>query len=500
MSQIVKTGRQRRHVVVVGAGIGGLTAAADLAIRGWQVTLLERHAQIGGKMRQVAVGGALLDAGPTVLTLRDVFDDLFALAGERLDDHVALQPLEVLARHAWPDGSQLDLYADPLRSAEAIAQLAGKAEALGFERFLQHARGIWQAVEGPFVRGQRPTPLSILRSHGLRAASLLARIDSRRSMWQALSTFFSDPRLRQLFGRYATYTGCSPYQAPATLNLIAWVEAAGVWQVQGGIWRLAAALRGLLERHGGVIRTGQGVARILTDRGRACGVELEGGELLSADAVVFGGDASALAGGLLGPAVSQAVAANPPSQRSLSAVTWCIHATASGFPLHHHNVFFGPSYHSEFEAIFERNELPETPTVYVCAQDRGSGQVPQGPERLLVLVNAPAVGDRVGGLSEADLVACQDRTWRHLQALGLRLPRGPAEVCTGPAEFEALFPASGGALYGAVNHSWSASLQRPAAATQVPGLYLVGGTAHPGAGVPMAALSGRLAAQLLAGD
>ena len=494
------TVNNRKQVVVVGAGIGGLTAAADLAVRGWRVTLVERHAQVGGKMRQLAVGPAQIAAGPTVLTLRDVFDDLFAQAGESLDEHVQLQPLDVLARHAWPDGSQLDLYADARRSAQAIAELAGPAEALGFEKFLSYARGIWQTVEGPFVRGQRPTPLSILRSHGLRAAPMLARIDSRRSMWQALGGFFADRRLRQLFGRYATYTGCSPFLAPATLNLVAWVEASGVWQVQGGIWNLAGALLGLMQRHGGVLRCGQGVARILTDGGRASGVELEDGEILRADAVVFGGDASALATGLLGPAVSRAVAGVEPEGRSLSALTWCLHTQTSGFALHHHNVFFGPDYPEEFEAILRRSELPETPTVYVCAQDRGEGQQPQGPERLLVLVNAPAVGDRRGGVPEAELRACQERTWRHLEALGLTLHADGAAVRTGPAEFEGLFPASGGALYGAANHSWSASLQRPGAQTQVPGLYLVGGTAHPGAGVPMAALSGRLAAQALAGD
>jgi 1-hydroxycarotenoid 3,4-desaturase len=168
----------------------------------------------------------------------------------------------------------------------------------------------------------------------------------------------------------------------------------------------------------------------------------------------------------------------------------------SGLALHHHNVFFGPDYRDEFSAIFERGELPETPTVYICAQDRGAAvdsPPPQGPERLLILVNAPSSGDLLAP-SPADLDACEERTFAHLRRLGLEVEPSAPMIRTGPREFERLFPASGGALYGEANHRWNASLQRPAATTAIPGLFLAGGTAHPGAGVPMAALSGRLAA------
>ncbi len=291
------------HVVAIGAGIGGLSAAVDLAARGWQVTVCDKEGQVGGKMRQVFSGAAAIDAGPTVLTLRDVFDDLFARAGARLEDHLQLEPLQVLARHAWPDGSRLDLFADPQQSKAAIAEFAGRREAEGFERFLAHAQRIWHTVEGPFVRGPRPTPMGILRDYGFKAAPMLARIDSRRSVWQALGEFFGDPRLRQLFGRYATYSGCSPYLAPGTLNLIAWVEAAGVWQVRGGIHQLAQALARLVNSQGGAICLGEAVRRIRVRQGRASGVELQSGEFLSADAVIFAGDVSALGRGLLGPEV-----------------------------------------------------------------------------------------------------------------------------------------------------------------------------------------------------
>ncbi len=485
--------------VVIGAGMGGLVGAVALASAGWQVQLLDGAPAVGGKMRQIAVGHGLVDAGPTVLTLRDVLDGVFARAGTQLERHVTLEPMSVLARHAWPDGATLDLHADVERSAAAIAALAGAGEAEGFRRFLGHARRIWQTVEGPFVRAQRPTAAGILREHGLRALPMLARIDSHRTLWQALGQFFRDPRLVQLFGRYATYTGCSPFLAPATLGLIAWVESAGVWRVRGGMHQLAVALGEVLVGLGGQVRLQTPVAEIAIRNGRATGVLLQSGERLAADCVLFAGDASALGTGLLGEGARQAVAPTPVAKRSLSAVTWCMEAETSGFALVHHNVFFGADSQREFQAILDDGRLPTDPTVYVCAQDRDDAASATGPERLLVLVNAPARAD-VQPLDAGALDRCTEATFAQLSRLGLRIAPTAPPVRTVPETFARLFPASGGALYGAANHSWNATLARPSARTRVAGLYLAGGTAHPGAGVPMAALSGQLAADAIRAD
>lgn len=493
------TSTQKPRALVVGAGMGGLAGAVELAAQGWHVELFDAAAAPGGKMREVHVGQRALDAGPTVLTLRDVFDDLFARAGTQLSRHVALEPMEILARHAWSDGATLDLHADPLQSANAIAAFAGRQEGEAFRLFLDHARRVWQTVEVPFVRSQRPTPLGILRDHGLGAAAMLTQIDSHRTLWRALGSFFRDPRLIQLFGRYATYTGCSPFLAPATLSLIAWVEAAGVWRVQGGMYQLARALMDVLTGLNGRVHLNTPVARILTDRGRATGVRLASGEEIRADCVLFAGDASALATGLLGDDVRRATTATAPQDRSLSALTWCLEAETTGFDLAHHNVFFGDAYEDEFSAIFTHGRLPAQPTVYVCAQDRGDRADPAGPERLFVLVNAPARAD-VRRLDDASLDRCEGETFAQLERMGVHLRPTAKPMRTAPQDFARLFPASGGALYGAVNHSWSATLRRPSARTAVRGLYLAGGTAHPGAGVPMAALSGRLAAEAICAD
>ena len=195
------------RAVVVGAGIGGLSAAADLARAGCAVTVLERGADVGGKMRRVAVGDRALDAGPTVLTMRWAFDRLFERCGSRFEDAVELRSQSVLARHGWADGARLDLYLDRGRSEAAIEAFAGPENAAGYRRFCEYTRAIYAEVEEPFIRSARPTPMTLVKLRGLKVFQALKRIDSWRSMWAAVQHFFPDPRLQQLFGRYATYTG-----------------------------------------------------------------------------------------------------------------------------------------------------------------------------------------------------------------------------------------------------------------------------------------------------
>lgn len=488
--------RKSGRTLVVGGGIGGLSAAATLAQRGEAVTLLERAPRVGGKMRQVFAGGRPVDAGPTVVTMRWVFERIFEGLGTSLASEVTLQPAEVLHRHAWSDGSRLDLFTDLEASVEAIRAFTGEADAEGYRRFVDYSREIFEAVEGPFIESPRPTLWGLgkrFRGQGLRS---VGRIDFARSMWKAIGTFFREPRLQQLFGRYATYYGSSPFQAPGTLNLIAHVEREGVWLLEGGIYRLAEAFARRAQAAGAEIRCDAEVAEIRTDGKRVLGVTLASGEALEADAVICNADAAALALGLLGPAVRKAVTAPEREDRSLSALTWCLSARTEGFPLVFHNVFFSDDYPAEFTEILGQGKLPAQPTVYVCAQDRARADAPPvGEERLLVLVNAPPRGD-YQPMEAEEIAACEEQTFAHLQRCGLAVHRRPeAQVVTGPTEFAALFPGTGGALYGPITHGWRASFKRPGARAKVAGLYLAGGSVHPGAGVPMVALSGVMAAE-----
>jgi 1-hydroxycarotenoid 3,4-desaturase len=483
------------RVVVVGAGVGGLVAALELSHHGCDVTLVEAAQEPGGKMRQVATAAGPVDAGPTVFTLRGIFESLFDSVGESLDARLSLIPLEVLARHAWREGESLDLHADPARSADAIGAFAGRAEAEGYRRFAADARRVFDLLDTRFMQAARPGLLALAGSLGLAGLS----IRPFESLWRALGDYFRDPRLHQLFGRYATYCGSSPFLAPATLMLVAHAEQAGVWSVEGGMHRLAACLAGLAVDRGATLRFGTAVESILTGSGEARGVRLADGEILPADAVVLNADSAALWQGLLGPQVAGAVPRPDPGLRSLSAVTWCLAAEAQGFPLARHSVFFSSDYRAEFAAITDAGRLPDEPTVYVCAQDRtGTDAAPAGAERLFCLVNAPARGDE-GLPDDKEIERCETAMMMRLARSGLRLAIRDRSV-TGPTQFARMFPGTGGSLYGTATHGAMASFRRPGSRTAIRRLYLAGGSVHPGPGVPMVALSGRLAARTVLAD
>ena len=491
----------RDRVVIVGAGVAGLVSAFALAARGLDVTVLERGAVPGGKMRQIAIGHSQVDSGPTVFTMRWVFEELFAAAGKNFADHVHLRPLEILARHAWDEHARLDLYANEERTVEAIGDFAGAAEADGYRSFCRDTKRIYDILEKPFLRASQPSMGGLIGADGFRGLMRLPQIKPFSSMWSALGRYFADPRIRQLFGRYATYCGSSPFLAPATLMLVAHVEREGVWSIDGGMHALAEALADGAKSFGATIRYGQEVSEVLISCGRANGVRLASGERIPADSVIVNADVGAVANGLFGVPARRAATGIPARARSLSAMTWSAVAKTKGFPLRRHNVFFSSDYPAEFDDIFTQDQLPHEPTVYVCAQDRDDGDtVRPDPEKLLILVNAPANGDR-HIYDAAEVEQCAQRTFGVLEQRGLQIEQqANAMQVTTPADFNRLFPATGGALYGRSSHGWTASFQRPGARTKVPGLYLAGGSTHPGPGVPMAALAGRSAAASLLAD
>ncbi|MFO0552570.1 MAG: phytoene desaturase family protein [Polyangiaceae bacterium] len=490
------------RVVVVGAGVGGLSAAAILARRGHEVTVLERAETVGGKLRVESVGAnergssKNIDAGPTVLTMRWALERVFEEAGASFSDLVQLTPLDVIARHYWPDGSSLDLFSDVERTAAAVEQMAGRRNADGYVAFSRYAAKIWELVRGPFIESQRPTFGSMLSLAARIGPSALASIDSARTMTESLESFFPDKRLVQLFGRYATYCGSSPLTAPATLNCISHVEREGVWSVEGGMRELALALATVASRAGARIRTGAHVEEIVVKRGAVAAVRLASGEVLAADRVVFNGDVNALARGLLGDGARAAGTAT--TKPSLSAVTLASVGHASGLPLARHNVFFARDERAEFAAL-ERGEMPSEATAYVCAQDRALATAPSADgERFFMILNAPAKSGRAP--SSTERLECETKLLSDLSQRGLKISTTSRSVVTTPADFAARFPGTEGAIYGPATAGMWSSFSRAGAKTSITGLYLASGSVHPGAGVPMAATSGRLAADAVSAD
>lgn len=489
---------QQPKTLVIGAGIGGLAAALRLQASGHAVTVLERHTHVGGKMRTMPSAAGPVDAGPTVMTMRPIFDDLFAAAGHRLDDHVTLHRQSILARHWWSDGSSLDLFADADRSARAIAGLSGSKDAKAFERMSSDARKLFEAFEGPMMRAPAPSQLALTKQV-LRQPGLISAMRPLASLASALARQFDDPRLRQLFGRYATYVGGSPFRSPALLSLIWHVEASGVWVVEGGMHRLAQAIAALFEELGGVIQLGCGVERLEFQDGSLRGVVCDDGSRTQASRVVFNGDPRALRGGLLGQRCTEAVHGSATEPRSLSAYVWSFAAQPDeGLPLAHHNVFFADQEAAEFKALAD-GQMPQDATLYLCAQDRGDACVaPDGPERFEIIMNGAPHGGRV---PQEEFDTCQTQTFNRLARMGLHFDARPGpDALTTPAQFDTLFPGSAGSLYGRSPHGLTAGLKRPSARTPIEGLYLVGGGAHPGAGIPMATLSAQHAAEAILSD
>lgn len=487
-------------MVVIGAGVAGLVSGLLLAARGLDVTIVEAADGPGGKMRPVTIDGQAVDAGPTVFTMRWVFDELLEQVGSSAAQALPpLRPLALLARHAWAGGGGLlDLHADRQRSADAIAAWSSPREASRYLEFCDEAARVYRELEGPHIRSQRPGLARMIGELGPRGLAVLTGLGPGATMARALSRRFRDPRLQQLFGRYATYCGASPWQAPATLMLVAHVEQEGVWSVQGGMAALAQALADLFVARGGRLRWGAACSAIEHAQGRVRGIRLDSGQTLAADAIVYNGDVSAL-GPLLGSERLRAPRPVPAAERSLSAVTWVLRGRAVGFPLVRHNVFFDDDYASEFDDVFRRRCLPRRGTVYVCAQDRDDAAVAaHRDERLLVLVNAPADGD-TRSFFDPETEACQSRSMALLRRCGLTLDLSPpAVIRRTPHDFQRLYPGSGGALYGPATHGWMALFRRASSSsTGLEGLYLAGGSVHPGPGVPMAAMSGRLAAAAL---
>lgn len=507
--------------IIIGAGIGGLSAGLRLAVQGLKPIIIEKEAEVGGKAHQITIEHNSqryqIDGGPTVLTMLSVFEELFELAGTQISDHLDIKPMTTLARHFWSDQSILDLYTDLDQSFEAIRVFSGSKDAEGFLSFHQYTQRIYESVQDIFIYAPKPTLKDFVSYLKPSVLPRLYRADISRVMWQAIDQYFDDPRLKQLFARYATYTGNNPFLTPATFNLISAVEQSGVWVIKGGLSKLAKALETLIVSKGGSVLKGQKVNRILTQNKQVTGVELENGERLKSSNIVFNGDSQALFRGNLIQAENpdlhnkqlQAVNTYPKSERSLSALTACGIVEKSNTDFLYHNVYFSDDYEQEFKEL-EAGQYPKDPTIYFCAQDRfdtpktltsspslasiSESNSVENYERIFALINAPARGDETI-FDPSGEEHCKERVKQVMDKIGL--PRFVQCQWMTPNDWNQRFPYSGGAIYGQGVKKWNSNLKRMGATSKIKGLYLVGGTVHPGAGVPMAALSGKWAAQAL---
>ncbi len=494
------------RIVVIGAGMGGLSAAARLAAGGHAVTVCEAAGRVGGKLasheHRTAAGDFRFDLGPTLLTLPQVFEELFAATGDPLAAAVDLQRLDPIVRYRFADGTGVDTTSDARRQAEFFDDALGAGSGAAWTRLLDRGAGMWRAVEQPMFAAALTPRTAVALASRLNSLGDLAAIAPGRTLRALGRSLFTDPRQRLMLERYATYEGSDPRRAPAVLAVVPYVEQAfGGWSVAGGLHRLADALAARVADRGGRILLGTPVSQVELAGSRVDRVVLGDGRALPADVVVCNADAAILYGSLISPAPRRVPAAD-----SFSGFVLMLGLRGRTPGLLRHTVLFSEEpYDAEFDAVFGRpGRLVDAPVLYVHASDDPSS-APAGHEAWYVLVNAARHGpDGGSGSLDWDVPGRADAYADHL----LRLLAGRGldvrdrllfRTIRTPADLERDTGAPGGSIYGRVLHGSLGTFRRPANRSRVRGLFLVGGSTHPGGGLPLVAMSGRIVADLVGG-
>ncbi|WP_188016994.1 phytoene desaturase family protein [Paenibacillus antarcticus] len=485
-----------RKVIIVGSGFGGLSCAITMAARGWGVTLIERQSTLGGKLQQIQEEGYTFDRGPSTITMPNVFRDVFDKVGACMEDYVELYELEPRSRNIFADGSRVDLSRNVSRMEDQIATYS-PTDALHYAAYIKEAGLLYQHAEAQFMNKlllswRDKANLPMLRS--------LWRVRPFTTLQKLLERYFSHPNTLAMFGRYATYVGSSPYQAPSIFAMLGHVEAKnGVYGVRGGTYRLIEAMARLARELGVSIMTDTEVTQIVVAHGRTTGVETNKG-FYEAPIVVANGDVLSVNRMLIQEQ-------DRPSMRdrrigkyesSLSGFVTLAGVRQQYSKLLHHTVFFPHKYEPEFRDIFERRLTPADPTVYVCYSGYSEqGMAPKGGSNLFILANAPSLSGYLNWETEKKIYG--DAVLSTLSQHGISgLDQGDVFKYYTPEDIARDTLAYKGSIYGISSNSIGQTFSRPSNRSKdIEGLWYVGGTTHPGGGTPMVTLSGRLVGEYI---
>lgn len=485
----------RKPVVVVGGGLGGLASALRLAASGKPVRVLERTSGWGGKCGVVRWNGFHWDTGPSLLTMPEVIRELFEATGVDARDYLELEAVEPGCRYHFADGSSFDAPGNVEGLREAVAR-DFPGESRGLERFLRYAANLWE-VSGPVFLYH---PLRWRTFLKVPPQALFRGVDALRpgSMRRVLRGFFKDPRLLQVFSRFATYNGSDPYRTPATFNVIAHVEFAfGAWRIRGGMFALVEAMLRRAGELGVELQNEAAVSRICFRNGEAAGVELEDGSRMEASAVVINADAvTARTGALLEGHPRGPLPKLARREASSSGFVLLLAVDDPGRHLAAHNIAFPGDYRTEFEDLFRHPRPLTDPTLYLSVPAAVEpGLAPEGKRGWFVLVNAPSLQR----FQEWDGEGYADFLIDRLRSSPFSLDRGKVrwrEFRT-PRFFQEQYQAWHGSLYGPSSNSLFAAFLRQKNDPGIPGVYFAGGSAHPGGGIPLVLLSALHATEAL---
>lgn len=494
-------------VVVIGAGMGGMAAAARLSANGHGVTVVEQAATFGGKVGRFEREGFVFDTGPSLLTLPAVYRDLFLKTAVRrrsasLEDNVGLIGLDPAFGYQWSDGTRATIPgSNTNRVAAALGTALGGRSEQQWQEFSRRAAAMWAATRAPFL--EQPLPGGWQTVKGFNRPRQVRTVAPWKTLRSLGEQYLDDPRLRMFLDRYATYTGSDPRRAPAALAVIPFIEQTfGAWHIEGGVWRLAEALYNRCVERGIQFRFNHEVDKVLVENAHVGGVRSTAGEVTKADVVVANCDADQVYGRLLGTDHAQRARRQlGRAVPSLSGFALLLALRGRTPGLNHHNVFFPTDYEAEFDSIFGRRPRPVAdPALYVCSPDDPAMRPDSSSEAWFVLVNAPP-HDPVSGVdwSRHDMTQqYADHILSCLAARGLDVRDRLLwrEVRT-PAALHEQTLAPGGSIYGTATNSRTAALRRPSNRSPVRGLFLVGGSTHPGGGLPLVGMSAAIVSELI---
>lgn len=503
---------KNRRVAIIGGGLAALSGAIRLAQLGFSVQLFEKNPKIGGKVNEVVLGEYRFDTGASLLTMPFVIDELFDVAGFKRSDYLDFVSIDPICRYFFPDGSVMDASTDAAKMKTAIAQLSPN-DVEAYEQFLKYAERIHDLTAEIFMFTPIHEFRKLMRPRYLRTLFSLHQIDPFRTVHERVSHFFSDPRLIQLFDRYATYNGSDPFQAPATLNIIPYVEyGLGAFYIKGGIYRLIDALETVARAQGVQIRTSAKVERIWHVGKRVTGLQVNG-EKIDADYVLCGADAvvahdeliftkNATPTSMLKARVQQHTRKKLKRlEPSLSGMVFLWGVKRKHPALAHHNILFSSDYRTEFKQIFKELQVPDEPTIYIAITSKtDAGHAPTDGENWFVLLNMPYLA--TGQIWQHEKYRMRRVVLDTLKQLGFDIEnRIAVEQIYTPEDFSELYATNKGSIYGVSSNSKTTAFKRlPNRSRLLKGLYFAGGSVHPGGGIPLVMLSGKIAATLIAED
>ncbi|MFC1713320.1 phytoene desaturase family protein [Candidatus Poribacteria bacterium] len=487
-------------VTVIGGGLGSLSGAIYLARMGFDVQLFEQNHRLGGKVNELVLDSYRFDTGPTLLTMGFVIDELFRYAGFDRSEFLEFMPVDPICRYFFSDGSIMDASADMDKMMAAVESLSpGEGDAYG--RFLEYCKQIYDLTAEVFLFTPIHEIKKVLGKGDLSTLLNLRKMDPFHTMHQGICKFFSDPRLIQLFDRYATYTGSDPYKAPATLNIISYVEhGLGGYYIKGGIYRLVEALENVAEKLGIEINTSAKVEKILWESGKVKGIQVNN-EAVIADYVLCGADVVIAYNSLIHGLERRRQKMNR-LEPSLSGMVFLWGVKNIHPELAQHNIIFSEDYEREFQQIFGELKPPDDPTVYISISSKTDPEhAPPDSENWFVLLNMPYLdGEAHVKDWNSEIERMRESVFTKLRRIGIHISKHiETERVYTPEDLLSLYASNRGSIYGISSNSKTTAFKRHANRSRdIEGLYFAGGSVHPGGGIPLTILSGKMAAELIA--